>query len=64
MAGLPCDLKNIVKFCKEKKITLIEDCAHGLGSTFKKTHVYEILVLLAIFLFIQLSKLLLVKVEQ
>ena len=39
MAGLPCDLRDIVKFCKEKKITLIEDCAHGLGSTFKKTHV-------------------------
>jgi len=39
MAGLPCDLRDIVKFCKEKKITLIEDCAHGLGSTFKKIHV-------------------------
>ena len=39
MAGLPCDLKRIIKFCKQKKIILIEDCAHGLGSTFKNNHV-------------------------
>lgn len=39
MAGLSCDMKNIIKFCKKKKILLIEDCAHALGTKYKKRHV-------------------------
>ena len=39
MAGYSCDLDVIIKLCKEKKITLIEDCAHALGTTYKKKHV-------------------------
>ena len=31
--GIPCDIDVISKFCKEKKIFLIEDCAIALGST-------------------------------
>ena len=39
MAGLPCDLGSIKNFCKKKKITLLEDCAHALGTTYKGNHV-------------------------
>ncbi len=39
MAGYPCDLKKIIKFCKQRKIKLIEDCAHALGSKVDKKHV-------------------------
>lgn len=39
MAGLPCDLKPIIKFCKKKNITLLEDCAHALGTMYQGKHV-------------------------
>ena len=39
MAGLPCDLESIIKFCKAKKIVIIEDCAHALGTTYNNKHV-------------------------
>ena len=39
MAGYPCRMDEIVDFCKKKKIALIEDCAHGLGTYFGKRHV-------------------------
>ena len=39
MAGYPSDLEKILKLCKKKKIKLIEDCAHALGSKIKKKHV-------------------------
>ena len=39
MAGLPCDLDPIVKFCNKKIIILLEDCAHALGTTYNKRHV-------------------------
>lgn len=39
MAGYPCDLEKILNFCKRKKIKLIEDCAHALGSKIKNKHV-------------------------
>ena len=35
MAGYPCDIKKISDFCKKKKIVLIEDCAHALGTFFQ-----------------------------
>jgi dTDP-4-amino-4,6-dideoxygalactose transaminase len=34
-AGVSCDLDLITEICKEKKITLIEDNAHGLGGRFR-----------------------------
>ena len=39
MAGYPCDVSPIRKFCTEKKLTLIEDCAHALGTYYNKKHV-------------------------
>lgn len=37
--GHPVDLDSLVKVCREKKIILIEDCAHATGSYYKKRHV-------------------------
>ena len=39
MAGTSCDISNIQKFCKNKKIKLVEDCAHALGTIYQKKHV-------------------------
>ncbi len=39
MAGFPCEIDEIANFCKQKKLFLIEDCAHGLGTFGKKKHV-------------------------
>jgi len=39
MGGYPCDLNKILSFCKKKNITVIEDCAHALGTKYKKKHV-------------------------
>ncbi len=39
MAGLPCDMKEILKICNDKKLLLIEDCAHAVGTIFSNTHV-------------------------
>lgn len=33
--GLPENLKEILKICQEKKLILIEDCAHSLGAKFE-----------------------------
>lgn len=33
--GTPANLDKIVSICKSKKIILIEDCAHGLGNSYK-----------------------------
>src|SRR3989339_1905601 len=37
--GNPVDMSPIVKFCKEKKIYLIEDCAQATGSIYKNKKV-------------------------
>jgi len=39
MAGYPCDVENIRSFCKKKKIILLEDCAHAVGTKVKNKHV-------------------------
>ncbi len=39
MAGNPCDMSEIIKLCKARKILLIEDCAHALGTRYKNKHV-------------------------
>ena len=33
--GMPCDLDKIQKICKNKKIEIIEDAAHAVGTSFK-----------------------------
>ena len=35
----PCELTPILSFCKKKNITILEDCAHGLGTYYKSKHV-------------------------
>ena len=39
MAGRSCEIDKILKICKKYNIKLIEDCAHGLGTLYKKKHV-------------------------
>lgn len=34
-SGLPCQIDEIIKIAKEKKILVIEDAAHAFGSTYK-----------------------------
>lgn len=37
--GHPVDLEPLIKICRQKKIMLIEDCAHGAGTKYKGKHV-------------------------
>ena len=39
LAGNPCDLAPIAKLCKDKGITLIEDCAQSFGCRYAGRHV-------------------------
>ena len=39
MAGYPCDMSHIINFCKSRKIKVIEDCAHALGTYHNNKHV-------------------------
>jgi len=38
-AGLACDMTKIMKIAKSKKLYVIEDCAHAIGTKFKNKHV-------------------------
>ena len=38
MAGMPCAMQEIRSFCNSHNITLIEDCAHALGTMIGGTH--------------------------
>lgn len=38
MAGFPCEMHKIKKFCSANKLTLIEDCAHAVGTKINGTH--------------------------
>ena len=40
-AGLPCDLEELDKICKENKIKLIQDAAHAFGATYKGLDISE-----------------------
>lgn len=37
--GQPCDLDEVIRICREKKLVLIEDCAHSLGAQYKGRNV-------------------------
>ena len=37
--GHPADLKPLIKFCRQHKLALIEDCAHATGSYYYGQHV-------------------------
>ena len=34
--GQSCEMEEISKICDEKRIPIVEDCAHALGATYKK----------------------------
>lgn len=38
-AGLSCDMQQILKIAKGRKINVVEDCAHSLGTYYKDKHV-------------------------
>jgi dTDP-4-amino-4,6-dideoxygalactose transaminase len=38
-AGLPCDMTKIMSIAKSKKLFVVEDCAHAIGTQFKNKHV-------------------------
>ena len=38
MSGYPCEVDKILSYCKSKKIKLIEDCAHSVGSYLNRRH--------------------------
>lgn len=38
-AGLPCNMKKIIKIVKKYKLILIEDCAHAIESKYENKHV-------------------------
>ncbi len=38
MAGYPCEMVKITKFCKKRKILVLEDCAHALGTYYNRIH--------------------------
>ncbi len=38
MAGYPCDMKEIMAFCKKNRIKVLEDCAHAMGTFFTNIH--------------------------
>ena len=37
--GYPADLNNIVEYCSQNSILIVEDCAEALGSYYKNRHV-------------------------
>ena len=39
MTGYSCEMSKINKICKKYNLKLIEDCAHALGTNYKKKHV-------------------------
>ncbi|NQU35409.1 MAG: DegT/DnrJ/EryC1/StrS family aminotransferase [Bacteroidetes bacterium] len=38
MAGYPVDMDGILRICEKNNLTLIEDCAHALGTQYKSRH--------------------------
>ena len=38
--GMPCDLDEINKICKNKKIEIVEDAAHAAGASYKNKKTY------------------------
>jgi len=38
LAGLPCEMNEILKIVKKHKLILIEDCAHAIESKYKNKH--------------------------
>ena len=39
LAGTPCDMQKIMKIARSNSLKVIEDCAHGIGTSYNKKHV-------------------------
>ena len=39
LSGIPCDLDQLNKICKKKKLHLIEDAAHAFGTKYKNNYI-------------------------
>jgi len=39
LAGTPCDMQKIIKIARSNSLKVIEDCAHGIGTSYNKKHV-------------------------
>jgi len=39
LAGTPCDMQKIMQIASSNSLKVIEDCAHGIGTTYNKKHV-------------------------
>ena len=39
LAGTPCDMQKIMKIARLNSLKVIEDCAHGIGTSYNKKHV-------------------------
>ena len=39
LAGTSCDMKKIMKVARSNSLKVIEDCAHGVGTSYNKKHV-------------------------
>jgi perosamine synthetase len=35
IGGNPCEMRDIVKLCRDRRIAVVEDCAHALGSVYR-----------------------------
>ena len=39
LAGTPCDMQKIMRVARSNSLKVIEDCAHGIGTSYNKKHV-------------------------
>ena len=39
LAGTPCDMQKIMRIARSHSLKVIEDCAHGIGTSYNKKHV-------------------------
>ena len=39
LAGTPCDMQKIMRIARSNSLKVVEDCAHGIGTTYNKKHV-------------------------
>ena len=39
LAGTPCDMQKIMRIARANSLRVIEDCAHGIGTSYNKKHV-------------------------
>ena len=60
--GHPCDMSAILKITKNKNIKIIEDCAEGIGTKYKRKDIVTLVILQSL-VFLEIRVLQLAKVE-